>query len=118
MEEENDQEKKMLEKKQKKAEKKKKTVTILLNGYPTARAWLGVGLDELLIGMHPPCTLKVLWAHLQMEKMKSDWSHFGIRSISSSSFSPETVLPLAVWFQELHDDRAPHGRLPCMCGRM
>ena len=117
MEEENDQEKKMLEKKQKRL-KKKITVTILLNGYPTARARLGVGLDELLIGLHPPCTLKVLWVHLQIKKMKSDWSHFGIRSISSYSFSPETVLPLAVWLQELHDDRVPRGTLPCMCGKM
>ena len=38
-------------------------VTILLNGHPTARTWLGVGLDELLTGMHTP---EVLLFHLQM----------------------------------------------------
>ena len=38
-------------------------VTILLNGHPTARTWLGVGLDELLTGMHTP---EVLCFHLQM----------------------------------------------------
>ena len=42
------------------------SVTVLLNGYPAARARLGVGLDKLLVGMHPPCTLKVLRVHLQI----------------------------------------------------
>lgn len=44
-------------------EEDEEMVTILLNGHPTARTWLGIGLDELLTGMHTP---EVLCFNLQM----------------------------------------------------
>ena len=44
-------------------EEEEEMVTISLNGHPTARTWLAVGLDELFTGMHTP---EVLFFHLQM----------------------------------------------------
>ena len=44
-------------------EEEEEMVTTSLNGHPTVRTWLGVGLDELLTGMHTP---EVLLFHLQM----------------------------------------------------
>ena len=52
-------------------EEEEEMVTTPLNGHPTAREWLGVGLDELLTGMHTP---EVLLFHLQMR---------GIRTLSN-----------------------------------